>query len=335
MGLKKNIKVTIIVPVYNAEKYLKGCIDSICKQSLDGWELLLIDDGSSDNSGQICDEYAERNECINVVHKQNEGVSIARNVGIALAQGNYIGFVDSDDTIESQMYEKMYSVAYENNAEIVMCDAITVFNDGNEEPDTITQLPKSCIIQKKDWTPSLLKEMAGSSWRCIYSIDLIKRNSIQFPAALKFSEDRVFNIYLMGYANKIIYLKEPFYNRMIWEDSVVHRFHEDYFDAVKNAAKHIEKALGEVWDDDSQYQNAYLEQFIMGAFAAINNYFYKTSTWRGKEKLNAVKMICCDNQLRCAIQKTSYGGIRSKWIMKKHYWLLSACAKYLNLKYGR
>ena len=105
--MSKDIKVSVIVPVYNAEKYIKRCLDSILAQSYRYFEVLLIDDGSTDNSGKICDEYALNDNRIRVIHKENSGVSATRNIGITEAKGDYIAFVDSDDYIRSDMFEKM------------------------------------------------------------------------------------------------------------------------------------------------------------------------------------------------------------------------------------
>lgn len=96
-------KISIIVPVYNSSKYLRSCIDSILKQSLSDWELILVNDGSTDDSGEICDEYAVKYPAIRVIHKENAGVSEARNTGLVAATGEYVGFVDSDDTIRPEM----------------------------------------------------------------------------------------------------------------------------------------------------------------------------------------------------------------------------------------
>ena len=99
---KKDL-VSIVIPVYNGEKYLRKCLDSIIGQTYQAWELLLIDDGSSDSSGDICDEYAAKNEKIKVLHKENGGQASARNTGLTMAQGEYVSFVDCDDWLDSDM----------------------------------------------------------------------------------------------------------------------------------------------------------------------------------------------------------------------------------------
>ena len=163
------INISVIVPVFNNERYLKRCLDSIIGQSLSNIEIILIDDGSTDKSGKICDMYAVTDKRVKVIHQKNAGVSAARNTGISIAVGEYIGFVDSDDWIEKQMYEKMFFEAKRSNSDVVMCDATTVFEKGRTQSDTIIQLSENLILEKSDFYPSLLLEMAGSVWRCIYS----------------------------------------------------------------------------------------------------------------------------------------------------------------------
>ena len=116
------MKVSVIVPVYNTEKYLNKCIDSILAQTFTDFELLLIDDGSTDNSGFICDEYAEKDKRVKVFHKENGGVSRARNLGIDNAQGEYLSFIDSDDYIRPEMYSELVAIADKFNVDLVSSD---------------------------------------------------------------------------------------------------------------------------------------------------------------------------------------------------------------------
>ena len=114
--------ISVIVPVYNVEKYLDKCIQSILGQTYSNIELLLIDDGSTDSSGAICDKYVTQDSRVRVFHKSNEGVSAARNWGLDNAKGEWIAFVDADDWIDSDMYERMYNAAVQNQTDMVSCD---------------------------------------------------------------------------------------------------------------------------------------------------------------------------------------------------------------------
>lgn len=328
-------EVSVIVPVYNAEEYLPRCINSIQKQTLTDIEIILINDGSQDNSGRICDEYASRDDRIKVIHQKNAGVSAARNAGMRAAKGRYIGFVDADDWVNPDMYEAMLSSASQNNADIVICDAQTVYSNGKAEQDTIVQLPQSTVLTRDDISPELLKELAGSAWRCIYSDKRLRTCGPEFPLGVKFSEDRAFNIAAMGSANVICYIKKAYYARFVNLKSAVHRYHADYFEAYKKAAECIREQIKKYWADDRQLQIAYLEQFITGAFGAVNNYYYKTSEMTSKERRTAVKALCNDTELRDAIKQTECRDIRAKWILNKNILFLILYAKAANLKHGR
>ncbi|MEH7131458.1 glycosyltransferase, partial [Neobacillus drentensis] len=119
-------KISIIVPIYKVEKYLAKCVESILAQSFKEFELILVDDGSPDRCGEICEEYSKKDNRIKVIHKENGGLSSARNAGISIASGEYIAFVDSDDYLHNRMYELLYKNATENSSDIVICDYFKV-----------------------------------------------------------------------------------------------------------------------------------------------------------------------------------------------------------------
>ena len=128
------IEISIIVPVYNTEKYITRCINSILEQTFENWELLLIDDGSRDSSGKICDIFQKKDSRIKVIHKKNEGVSIARNLGITLSKGNYITFVDSDDWIDKDYLELMYIAIKKMNVDILVTGCVYEKENKRENP---------------------------------------------------------------------------------------------------------------------------------------------------------------------------------------------------------
>lgn len=128
------MKLSIIVPVYNVEKFLNKCLDSLVGQTMEDYEIILVDDGSKDASGRICDDYAERYpELVRVMHIDNGGQGRARNFGIDTAKGEYLGFVDSDDWVETDMYPKLCQRADETGADVVVCDFMAEFDDGRRE----------------------------------------------------------------------------------------------------------------------------------------------------------------------------------------------------------
>ena len=126
--MNNQIKVSVIIPVYQVENYLERAIDSVLAQTLEEKEIILVDDGSYDASPQICDRYAQQYPgLIHVIHKENNGLGMARNTGVKMATGEYIAFLDSDDTVEPEMYEEMYQKAKEEDYDIVMCDVKIIY----------------------------------------------------------------------------------------------------------------------------------------------------------------------------------------------------------------
>lgn len=130
------IEISIIVPVYNLEEYLPKCVDSILGQTFTNFELILVNDGSTDNSGELCDAYARIDSRVKVIHKENGGVASSRNAGLVIAEGNYIGFVDNDDYINEHMFEILYKNAKHYSSDIVVCDYVNVYEDHPTEIQT-------------------------------------------------------------------------------------------------------------------------------------------------------------------------------------------------------
>ena len=217
--------VSIIVPVYNARRYLHRCVASILEQSLQDIQLILVDDGSADGSGTLCDEFAAKDSRVTVLHQKNAGVSAARNAGLAVAKGEFVGFVDADDAITPDAYEQAVDAIGAHD--MAMWDAVTVWPDGRREPDTISLLETDCVLEKKDWSPELLRYMAGAAWRCLYRRELLE--GVRFPLGIKLSEDRLFNIEAMGKAKSLVYCKRELYLRSIEEGSACLRYHGDRF----------------------------------------------------------------------------------------------------------
>ena len=122
--------ISVVVPVYNVEKYLERCVDSIIKQTYKNLDIILVDDGSQDNSGKICDKYKEKYNNIQVIHQKNQGLSIARNNGLAIAEGNYITFIDSDDWIKKDMIESLFNAMHKYKADIASVAVYDVYDSG-------------------------------------------------------------------------------------------------------------------------------------------------------------------------------------------------------------
>lgn len=206
-------KVSIIVPVYNREKYLRQCVDSIVAQTLKEIEIILVDDGSTDGSPAICDEYAARDLRVKVIHQQNAGMGVTCNTGMAEAKGEYIGFVESDDWIEPEMYKELYFKAVEQNVDVVKSLYTSVRNGKSRVVCKFNKL-RDCNIRCID--PLLTAVFCfghPSHWSAIYRRSFIEGNSIQFPTVPgAMSQDAGFNWSVYVKMRSYFILPKSFYN---------------------------------------------------------------------------------------------------------------------------
>jgi len=213
--------ISIIIPVYNVEKYLDECIQSVIAQTFQDWELLLVDDGSIDNSAQICDEYTQQDSRISVIHKTNKGLSSARNTGIDLAKGKYLIFMDSDDSwTGKESLALLYNLAEEFGADVVRGEYIAVDEQG-EKIKTITK-PKHGISRKiLDSASFYEKAIAGENFSVLF---LFRRDSIsnlRFEETRRFQEDIEFNIRYFSKKRKCVYTNTVFYVYRKRQSSIV------------------------------------------------------------------------------------------------------------------
>lgn len=224
-----NPKISIIVPVYNVERYLDECLKSIINQEFKEFELILINDGSTDKSGNICDKYALKDNRIRVFHKENQGPSIARNLGINMAKGEYVGFVDSDDTINKYMYKKLYDLVKISNSQLVVCGFKEIDYKEKKEDEFIDPLygaNKLEGMQIKESIESLLcrNKILGYASLCnkLYKREEIKKNNINLNNNIRIAEDLCFNIQYLLSIKKICAVKEALYEyRRINSNSIM------------------------------------------------------------------------------------------------------------------
>lgn len=202
-------EITIIVPVYNVEKYLRKCLESIIQQSFCDYELILVDDGSKDSGSFICDEYAAKDKRVKVIHKENGGLSSARNAGLDIASGRYIALIDSDDWIALDMLEILYDNIVKYNADISQCDFIKIKSDrelewsGNSKAPSIYS--KQSILEKLHASDSITYSVV---WNKLYRAELF--HNIRFPEG-KTHEDEFVNYKLIYCANRIVCSENKMY----------------------------------------------------------------------------------------------------------------------------
>lgn len=215
-GEIKMCKLSIIVPVYNGEKYIKKTIDSILDQTFENFELILINDGSTDRTREILEECKERDKRLRVIHQENSGPGAARNVGIREARGEYIGFVDGDDCIDKKMYEKLLDVAVDNKIEMAMCGYTEI--SAQDEVIVRSNLPaRETLLQKnieEDIISTFIKNINFgyfALWNKIYYKKFILDNDLFIEEDRKQGEDWWFNIRAFCQLQSFVYIDEPLY----------------------------------------------------------------------------------------------------------------------------
>lgn len=256
------VRVSVIIPVYNQEKYLEKCLNSLANQSIDNIELIVINDGSTDGSLNIINKFKKKYSNIILITSSNQGVSSARNKGIKMARGEYIGFVDSDDYIDKDMFLKMYKSAVDNNADIVSCNINFVDEKENIVGRNIYYSKNTLIQNKNLLIESLLKvKLHCYLWNKIYKRSLFEENKIFFSESMKLQEDvePTFNIF--SHANNVYFLSEKLYYYVQRRNSATKQLKKQYYYDMLDVIIKINKILKEtnfkdINNESHQYFNA-------------------------------------------------------------------------------
>lgn len=286
------IKVSVVVPIYNAEKYLKQCLDSIVSQTLKDIEIILIDDGSTDGSAEVCKIYLS-DERIKYYYKKNAGAVMARKDGIEFATGEYIGFVDADDWIEENMYQAMYEAAENNNADIVFCNCIQNENDHYFSPEMESGFYDRRRIEDEVLPKSLAyisnkgekRAIRWSNCLRLYRKELLMGN-IRYNQEVRRCEDLVLNYEATLKANSLVYLGEQYlYHNRIVPNSKSRRYTVDAWQSFKNLISHL-------YEDTEQYgTEKMMEQMHLRAFFSVTDCLENELKFYRQNKKNAMKQI--------------------------------------------
>ena len=269
-------KVSIIVPVYNAEKYLERCVNSLRNQTLKDIEIILVDDSSADSSLEMCNQMAEKDFRIKVIHKINEGAGLARNAALGIASGEYIGFADSDDFVESDMFETLYNKAKQYNSELVMSGVF--FVDGNMFSQKGDKERKSYFdcdthFDTEEALKKLRMGIVGSTpedfddskygmsiWKNLFRLDVIKENNITFKSEREMlSEDALFMIDYISCIKKATGINEAFYNYCRNEESISKSYKKDRFEKSLVFVDEVEKSFKK--DIKADEYRIYIDRF--------------------------------------------------------------------------
>ncbi len=250
--------ISIIVPVYNVEKYLQECLDSVLAQTYKNLEIILIDDGSTDNCPQICDDYAAKDKRIKVIHQKNQGVSAARNAGLKMAKGEYIGFVDSDDYIKPDMYEYLYQLISKDNADMAMCNMCQTDTFRSSDPIEKDYLFISAkdIFNYSDWMLPVNKLYKSSIFY-----------NIRFQEGLSHGEDAYAIFKIIQKISFISLGKEAKYYYRQNNSSACHKFKPSHLKELQFMAEWIEYAkennLKAFYTRELQRRNSHIARWFM------------------------------------------------------------------------
>ena len=220
--------VSVIIPVYNTEKYLASCVDSILQQKDVSFEIILVDDGSTDASPSICDDYAHKYDNIHTLHIQNSGPATAKNEGLKLAQGNYIALTDSDDRMEPLMLHKMVSAGYEHNADIVCCNYKQIDEQGNVSHLNSTN--QQYVLNHEEGLIHFFSKnkIYSQCWTKLYKHQMLSDNHIENDPGLRTDEDFIFNIRAFVHAKTTVIVDEPLYEYTHREGSLAHAYFKSH-----------------------------------------------------------------------------------------------------------
>lgn len=299
-----DIKVSVIVPVYNAGEKLKPCIISILSQTLSEIELILVDDGSTDGSAEICDSY-KNDERVRVIHKENSGASEARNTGIAEARGEFIGFADADDRLDPGMLATLYDAAVNTGSDMAFCDYIFCTKSGNREiksdlngdrtysKDEIRELilpyffgyGDSEIQNYKNLFP--FADYSSYLWLCIYKTSVIRKHNLRLPEQeLYYNEDNLFNLNFLLHAERITHISKCLYFYHDNDNSLTKRFFPEFLDAKLRKYEYLREFIEKNGCDLDFYHR--LDNKICVESINIINYYVSSKEISFKDKYEKI-----------------------------------------------
>lgn len=305
------IKISIIVPVYNVENYIYRCLNSLINQTLREIEIIIVNDGTLDNSMQICKEFAKRDERIKLYNKNNEGLGLTRNYGLERANGKYIAFVDSDDFLDNDFYEKLYIKAEEENLDV--CLGEYMLNLPNDEKKKIdlgifndncdNVFPKDILYAMVGVSSKISGKIGMSVWRAIYKRRIIQENHIKFLSEREYiSEDIFFNMDFLENSIKAGIVKGTYYYYCYNSVSLSHSYRADRFEKTKKMFKKLSELCGKYSESD-EFRHGVDELFI----SYIHGIIYQEV--KGKinisEKINHIKSILYDEMVENFIKRCS------------------------------
>jgi glycosyltransferase involved in cell wall biosynthesis len=286
MSIEKAL-VSIIIPIYNAESFLEQCIDSILQQTYNNFELLLINDGSTDKSKEICERYSQKDKRVNVYHKKNGGVSSARNLGLLKAQGKWVVFVDSDDWVDPNWLESYFPM---NDSDIKF-QGFIIENNNKKEVKKIS-ISKTNKIETIYYLE--VNNMFGWTWCKIFKNSIIQENQLTFNEEISYNEDLIFTLQFCKIANKVTTIDTSKYHYRINKNSVMHTIRLSATDIIKKRELIFSERKLILQDtNSSQYNDFAISQYQIEWFYILHSSYRNNTTSKGDVDIckNTIKKI--------------------------------------------
>ena len=327
---KEEYLVSVILPIYNVEKYLNKCIETVVNQTYRNLDIILVDDEAKDSSPAICEKWKAKDERINVIHKKNGGLGLARNTGLEHAQGDFVVFVDSDDFLETNAIEKL--LENREDADTVLCGHNVYYGKNNIEEKHIKYAGEKFVSEK---VRDILVEMMGSLpeenddialpvsvWHGLYSMDIIKKNNIKFPSERVFiSEDMVFDTDYFRHSKKVKFINDClYYYRKDNENSLTSVYNPERFKKEIDLYLELDRKLSEIYSKD-EYLFRLQRTFLGRTRSCIVRAVKQT-----QKPLKEIYKICSNFMVQQVLMEYPYKR------NKKSLYAFNFCIKYRKIR---
>lgn len=305
--------ISVILPIYNVEKYLAHCLDSLLAQTYTNLEIILVNDGSKDGSLEVCQSYAEKDSRFIVIDKVNEGVAIARNIGIEAATGEYIAFIDPDDWVEPEMYASMLAQIKKYESPICLCN---FYKDTKRRSQPKYFEFESEILQEDEIIEELINNMIGmpdllpkyvyvmgSVWRGLFDRAFINENKLRFVPKLTIMEDLVFMVQALLKCSRVAIDQGVWYHYVQHATSALHSYNGQLWEDQLVVYELLEQSLKEANLESSEMRNRLDIRYIGMILTALKNETYTKKDGDLKDTLSNIKEIFMDETLRCVLER--------------------------------
>lgn len=337
------IEVSVIIPVYNAQMFLEECIKSLMVQTLESCEFIFVNDGSKDESQLIIEKYQKLDSRIILINQENQGVSVARNNGISKAKGTYLGFVDADDYVSNDYFERLFEISKQINSDILVTNFNTVSKDtifSNVPIFEVGKVYASSEIQQQ-LIPYFIKEdNLNPVWNKFYKADVIKKYGIHFPKGIVIGEDGLFNLQAFNFAKSIFFTDfSGYFYREIENSAVRDVQNKDYFKIALQQYHYDYKYQFGVQLETNEIEKLKSIRFINNIISLTN--IYLNSNFSASQKKKYIKAMMKDEIVQKSIKKywIEIKSNKSKYqqfilycIKVKSFFLLELATKYSNFR---